>query len=204
MRPVGGRHPGRMPVRRAPATGDTTDGRAVYAGPTPTPAGCLLLLRRRNRSAKTLGVRPAPDTIRLRVLDARGVAPDADAEGSTEVESLFVRESELSRQLVDADLSRQLPSRFPSRLSASSGRTTTGPVGTRPILAHRRRAGRADGRRQPERPAQRPGPESSCEAVRIRHAILPTEPGSPARKLPADRPAGRADPPDSHERRDRT
>lgn len=51
---------------------------------------------------------PAADAVRLRFLDARGVARNADPHGQGELEALFVSKAELSCQLVHPDLLGQV------------------------------------------------------------------------------------------------
>jgi hypothetical protein len=58
---------------------------------------------------QALALSLAPDPVRLGILDRRGMALHADAERQREVEGLLVREAELSRELVDADLPSQVP-----------------------------------------------------------------------------------------------
>jgi len=59
--------------------------------------------RRLCHAAQAFGVGLAPHTVRLRVLDGRRVALHPDPEGQGEVQGLFVRQAQLSSQLVDAD-----------------------------------------------------------------------------------------------------
>jgi len=58
-------------------------------------------------TTQALVVGLATDAVGLGILDRRGVTLDPDAQGHAEVECLLVRQSELSCQLVDADLLRQ-------------------------------------------------------------------------------------------------
>jgi hypothetical protein len=57
-------------------------------------------------AAEPLGVGEAPDAVRQRIVDARGVALDADLQSLAEVEHHLVLDPELPRQLVDPDLLR--------------------------------------------------------------------------------------------------
>jgi len=59
----------------------------------------------RKYEALTLGL--AADAVALRLLDARGMRLDPDAEVGAEVEGLLVGEPELFRKLVDSDLACQ-------------------------------------------------------------------------------------------------
>ena len=79
-------------------------------------------LGRGHLTTKALTVGLAPDAIGLGILDARRMALDADAERLAQVECLFVREPELSCQLVDPDLLGQLLSLPLCSLSSSMGR----------------------------------------------------------------------------------
>jgi hypothetical protein len=56
-----------------------------------------------DRTTESLLVRLAADAVGLLLLDARGVALDADAERLAEVERLLVGQPELARQLVHTD-----------------------------------------------------------------------------------------------------
>jgi len=66
-------------------------------------------------AAKALTLGLAADAISLGVLDARRVALGLDAETDAEVQRLFVAEPELSCQLVNTDLPRQLPTQSSPR-----------------------------------------------------------------------------------------
>ncbi len=60
-----------------------------------------------NGAAQALTVSLPAGAVSLRVLDGRGVALDAHPQGQAQVERLFVGQSELVSELVDADLLRQ-------------------------------------------------------------------------------------------------
>ncbi len=66
---------------------------------------CLL---GRRGPPEALAISLAPDAVGLGVLDARGVALDPDPQRLAEVERLLVRQTELTSELVDTDLLRQL------------------------------------------------------------------------------------------------
>jgi hypothetical protein len=55
-------------------------------------------------AAEPVGVRLAPDPVRLGVFNRRGVALHADAEHNAEVEGLLIGQPQLTAELVDADL----------------------------------------------------------------------------------------------------
>jgi hypothetical protein len=100
----------------AAATGDDargTRGRRIRGGPC-SGRSCSSSLRLRrvgfglHRTPQALLVSLAPDAVRLLLLDARGVALYSDPQLEAEVEGFFVGETELSSQLVDPDLLRQV------------------------------------------------------------------------------------------------
>jgi hypothetical protein len=67
-------------------------------------------------ASETLGVGETAHAVGLRILDARGVALDADPQAFAEIEGFLVGKPELSRQLVDPDpLVRHLRSNNPFR-----------------------------------------------------------------------------------------
>src|SRR5207302_10779277 len=65
-------------------------------------------LFRRDLATEPLAVSLAADAVGLRILDARGMALDADAEVDTQVERLFVGEPQFSGELVNPNLSCQV------------------------------------------------------------------------------------------------
>lgn len=89
-----------------------------------------------NRPAQAVTVGLPADAVCLSVLDGGRVALHTNPELDTQVERFFIREPELSAELVDADLLRQLALR--SSLQGRARRCDWPPARF-PILAHRRR-----------------------------------------------------------------
>jgi hypothetical protein len=87
-------------------------------------------------ATQAVAISLATDAVGLGILDGRRVALHADPELDAQVERFFIRESELSAELVDADLLRQLALR--SSLQGRARRSRWPPARLL-ILAHRRR-----------------------------------------------------------------
>ena len=109
---IGGRPAGDRP-------GSGPEPVAVWQGPGSRPPG-----RRRSaeqpgrrlrldRAAQTFLVGATADAVGLLLLDARGVALDPDPELQAQIEGFFVRQAELTSQLVHPDLLRQVPVSVP-------------------------------------------------------------------------------------------
>ena len=124
--------------------------------------------------ALTLGL--ATDAVGLRLLDARRVRLDADAEAHAEVEGLLVGETELFRELVDTDLC--LPTCVSQAFRCSCSPVRTALARARGSLVSRSRASpgtksvsggalvsaiRTSSRRRPRPMLDRWGPERSGE-----------------------------------------
>jgi hypothetical protein len=69
-----------------------------------------------HRPAQALLISPATDAVGLLLLDARGVALHPDPQLNAQVQGFFVGEAELSSQLVNPDLLRQVLASVPSRV----------------------------------------------------------------------------------------
>jgi hypothetical protein len=118
----------------------TSRGGVLAAGACGSAAAAGRGARRRllglDRAAQTVAVGLPTDAVCLGVLDRRRVALHADPELDAQVERFLIGEAELSAELVDADLLRQLALR--SSLQGRARRCHWPPARF-PILAHRRR-----------------------------------------------------------------
>ncbi len=133
------------------------------------------------------------DAIGLLVLDARGVTLDTDPEIDAEVECFFVRESELTSELVDPDLfprRQELPQSLPlgaastaapsSILARSDAIARSASISTAAIGPRRARS-RPDRRSARSTQASRKAPEAGSRQIQA------PRPGSlrPMRRLPS-------------------
>ncbi len=81
--------------------------------------GCWRGLLGRVRTLQPVALRPPPDAVSLRLLDARGVARNTYAHRQGELEALFIGQAELAGQFVYPDFLGQVPRQYLSSFSSS-------------------------------------------------------------------------------------
>ena len=136
----------------------------------------------------SVAVSLATDAIGLRILDARGVALDADTELDAQVQRLFVGEPQFSGELVNPDLLRQ-PARNPL-VSLSCGRaqpSVVSPLHPRTFRTRgTKRVYRSVGHRRPKGPIERFPPKGDIDTTLGRAGVFPAQPRPPSRETGPD------------------